>query len=429
MSGEPGTHEAAQAALGNQPSFEEMVRAVVEASRADTWTSLPVIVTKRSEDGHTISVKAAVKIPRRTDDNTIVYDELPEFQDIPINFSGGGGVVNTHPTKLGDEGWIDFSTRDHGVWRQQGSVQQPQDGQVNGLASGRFRPGARSDPRKIPDYNTEASESRTDDGRHRTITHPANGVKVTVNGGKQTLDVNAATGALEAVSKTLTLKSGTPTPGAPVNVADTVSRDLNEQLKGLAARVAQTEHHIAGVFDATSQMRAIAQTAIPGLAVLAPILNQNPAGLKMAADAIEGRAQAYLQVQVQQALAKFLSPNLAGLASLLPGNVEGLIQALTARIADLIARNPVLAAIDDLQRQADAILTRGASPEATAALLKPIRDEIARLTQASPAVGLLGDLSAQLQGLASQAGPGLNFLGPQQRLVQGVVKSLHLSET
>lgn len=163
MSSDPGSHDAAQAALGNQPSMEEVVRAVVSAMRAETFTSLPVIVTKKSEDGHVISVKAAVKIPQRQDDNTVTYVELPEFTEIPINWSGGGGHTHTFPTEVGDEGWIDFSTRGHGFWRTQGGVQQPQDGEVNGLGSGRFRPGARSDPRKLQGVSTTSAQTRTDD--------------------------------------------------------------------------------------------------------------------------------------------------------------------------------------------------------------------------------------------------------------------------
>ena len=163
MSGEPGSDQAAQAALGNQPSMEDMIRAVVEAVRAESFTNLPVIVTKASEDGHSISVKAAVKIPQRQDDNSVTYVELPELTNIPINFPGAGGITNTFPTKVGDEGWIDFSTRGHGFWRQQGGVQQPQDSEINGLGSGTFRPGARSDPNKLKGVSTTSAQTRTDD--------------------------------------------------------------------------------------------------------------------------------------------------------------------------------------------------------------------------------------------------------------------------
>ncbi len=161
----PGSHDAAQAALGNQPSMEEIIRAVAESMRADTWTSLPCIVTKRSEDGHSVSVKSAIKIPRRQDDGTITYDELPEFTDIAINFSGAGGVSHTFAIDEGDEGWIDFSARGHGYWRQQGGVQQPQDTRTHALSNGRFRPGARSDPRKLKGVSTTSSQIRTDDKR------------------------------------------------------------------------------------------------------------------------------------------------------------------------------------------------------------------------------------------------------------------------
>ena len=165
MSQNPGSHDAAQGALGNQPSLEETVRAVVEGMRADTWTSLPVIVSKASEDGHTISVRAAVKIPQRQDDGSITYVELPEFTDIPINWSGSGGITHTFPTKEGDEGWIDFSARGHGFWRQQGGVQQPQDTRTHALSNGRFRPGARSDPRKLQGVSNTSAQTRTDDKR------------------------------------------------------------------------------------------------------------------------------------------------------------------------------------------------------------------------------------------------------------------------
>jgi hypothetical protein len=159
----PGSHDAAQGALGNQPSLEETIRAVVEGLRADQWTSLPCIVTKASEDGHTISVKAAVKIPQRQDDGSITYVELPEFEGIPMNWPGAGGTTHTFGTKVGDEAWLDFSARGHGFWRQNGDVQPPQDLGTHALSNAVFRPGARSDPRKLKGVSTTSAQLRTDD--------------------------------------------------------------------------------------------------------------------------------------------------------------------------------------------------------------------------------------------------------------------------
>lgn len=405
---------------------EEEMRVIKEAVLSGLHIALPVRVTKDG-DGKTTSVQPTITRRQIMPDGTTKEVQYPVMEGLN-RFMSGGGITGTHPIKKDDEGMVIMTSRSFWNWREQGGTQAQVDARSHDLSDAIYVSGIRSKPRDLQDYNTEAAETRSDDGKHRTISHPKNGVKVTVNGGKQTLDVNAISGALEMVSKTVTLKAGMTLPGAPVNTANTTDRDLNEQLKGLAARVAQTEQHVAGLFDVTSRFRAIVQTQIPAVAAVASILNQDPSGLMMAATAIEGKAQAYLQQQMQQALAKFLSPNLAGLASLLSGGVEGLIANVQAQIANLVANNPVLATVDDLQRQVDAILIRGAAPDVTAAALKPIQDQIAQLTEANPVVGTLLNLNSQLQALTTQAGPGLNFLGPQQRLVQGVVKSLHLSE-
>ncbi|WP_267355601.1 MULTISPECIES: phage baseplate assembly protein [unclassified Methylobacterium] len=204
----------------------------------------------------------------------------------------------------------------------------------------------------------------------------------------------------------------------------TQSFELNEQLKGLAARVAQAEKNLHGLFDVTSKLREIAQAQIPGLAALAPILNQDPSGLKAMEGAIEAKAKAYLQEQVQQALQRFLNPNLAGLASLLSGKVEGLIAGLEQQIAGLIANNPVIAAVDDLTDELAALNASGGPEAAIAAKAAELTDQIQQLTGANPVIGQIANLRSTLQQLADQAGPALNFLEPQKRLVQGQTKSM-----
>ncbi|MET3485358.1 phage baseplate assembly protein [Methylobacterium sp. 1973] len=200
--------------------------------------------------------------------------------------------------------------------------------------------------------------------------------------------------------------------------------ELNEQLKGLAARVAQAEKNLHGLFDVTSKLREIAQTQIPGLAALAPILNQDPSGLKAMEAAIEAKAKAYLQEQVEQALQRFLNPNLAGLASLLSGNLEGLIAGLEAQIAGLIANNPVIGLVDDLVDELAALNASGGPEAAIAAKAAELTGQIEQLTGANLIIGQIASLRGRLQQLADQAGPALNFLEPQKRLVQGLTKSM-----
>lgn len=228
---------------------------------------------------------------------------------------------------------------------------------------------------------------------------------------------------INSTGKKVTITGGDDGSGRAVK-PDTANFELNEQLKGLAARVAQAEKNLHGLFDATSQLRAIAQTVIPGLSVLQPLLNQDPSGLPAMAAAIEGKAQAYLQQQVQQALQLFLNPNLAALESLLGGGIEGLIAAAQAQIANLIAANPVIGAVDDLVDELAALNASGGPVAAIAAKAADLQGQIDALTSVNPVIGQVAQLRSTLQGLLDQAGPGLNFLAPQQRLTQGQTKSM-----
>lgn len=163
MSDAPGSRDAAAAALGNQGTTEDLVRTLIDADRAEQWTSLPCIVVKKSADGHSVTLKSAVMVPQRQDDGSVTHVELPVFVDVPINFSGGGGYTHTFPLNAGDEGWVEVSTLGQGVWLQNGGVQQPQDIARHALSDVRFRPGARSDPRKLKGVSPTSAQTRTDD--------------------------------------------------------------------------------------------------------------------------------------------------------------------------------------------------------------------------------------------------------------------------
>jgi hypothetical protein len=203
--------------------------------------------------------------------------------------------------------------------------------------------------------------------------------------------------------------------------------ELQDQLKGLGAHVEQLAHTVHGLFDAASRMRMIAQGAIPGLAVLAPILNQDPSGLPVMAASIQAKAQAYLQQHVQEALDKFTSPTIGGVASVLSGGIEGLISAAEAEIASLISANPVVAQIDGLVDEL-ASLNASGSPATIAAMAPVIQGLIDKATAGNPVLAQVANLRSTLADLTASAGPGLGFLAPQQRMVQGLTRSLKLSQ-
>ncbi len=203
--------------------------------------------------------------------------------------------------------------------------------------------------------------------------------------------------------------------------------ELQDQMKGLGAHVEQLAHTVHGLFDVTSRLNNIAMGAIPALSQLAPILNQDPSGLPVMAAAIQAKAQAYLQQHVQEALGKFTSPTITGVSSVLSGGIEGLITAAQAEIASVMAANPVVATVDGLVAELAALNASG-SPVVVASMAPVIQGLIDAATAGNPVVAQVADLRSTLASLLTSAGPGLNFLAPQQRMVQGLSRSLKLSQ-
>ncbi len=203
--------------------------------------------------------------------------------------------------------------------------------------------------------------------------------------------------------------------------------ELQDQLKGLGAHVEQLAHTVHGLFDVTSRLNTIATGTIPALSQLAPILNQDPSGLPIMAAAIQGKAVAYLQQHVSEALAKFTSPTIGSISSVLSGGIEGLISAATAEIASVMAANPIVATVDGLVDEL-ATLTASATPAVVAQMAPVIQGLIDSTTAANPIIGQVANLRSTLASLLTSAGPGIGFLAPQQRMVQGLTKSLKLSQ-
>lgn len=208
---------------------------------------------------------------------------------------------------------------------------------------------------------------------------------------------------------------------------DTGNHELQDQLKGLGAHVEQLAHTVHGLFDVTSRLNTIALPVIPGLAQLAPILNQDPSGLPIMAQAIQGKAVAYLQQHAQEALAKFTSPTIGSISSVLSGGIEGLISAAEAEIASVMAANPVVALVDGLVDELAGLNASG-SPATIAVMAPTIQGLIDSATAINPVLGQVVNLRSTLASLMTSAGPGIGFLAPQQRMVQGLTKSLKLSQ-
>ncbi|MBP2494719.1 phage gp45-like [Methylobacterium sp. PvP062] len=230
--------------------------------------------------------------------------------------------------------------------------------------------------------------------------------------------------------KKVTITGGDDGSGRAVKPA-TDNFELNEQLKGLAARLSQVEDSHHALFDVVSKFRQNAEQVVPALVPVnaatqvTNALSGAPTGLDAMKALAEGKLTGYLQNALQRGLKAFLDPGrLMGMTSLLAGNVESLIAGLEAQIAGLIANNPVIGMVDDLVDELEALNASGGPEAAIAAKTAELTGQIEQLTGANPVIGQIANLRGRLQQLADQAGPAMNFLEPQKRLVQGQTKSM-----
>jgi hypothetical protein len=153
----------------------------VAASLHDHWVMMPVLVTKKG-DGSTTELQPAVKVKITLPDATTKMVTLPQLKDVPIHYPGGGKVTTTHPVEVKDPGIAVFSSLDYDPHFEKDGIQEPTDpSRVSHLSHGRFIPGGRPVPRKIPHVDPEEHHVRTLDATHTHAVGLA-GIKTKVTG-------------------------------------------------------------------------------------------------------------------------------------------------------------------------------------------------------------------------------------------------------
>lgn len=238
-----------------------------------------------------------------------------------------------------------------------------------------------------------------------------------------------STDATTVVGKTVGVTAGTKPETAG-------NHELNQQLKGVVAQLTQLKDSHHALFDIVSKLRANAESVVQGLAPLnaatqvTAALSGSPAGLAVMKALASGQLQAYFQNAIQTALQDFLNPaRMLGAASVLSGGVEGLIAQAQAQLANLIAANPVAAQVDGLLSRIEALADAPLAPDIAGAASAALQAQVDYLTRQNPVVGQVAQLRQALQALIDGAGPGLGFLAPQQRLVQGLTRSMLFSQS
>src|SRR5882672_3916934 len=137
---------------------QEGLRAVMDGRQAQTWTSLPGVVTAVDLTKHTVSVQptiqAVVVSPEGKRENTT----LPILVDVPLVWSRGGDCTTTFPIKVDDEVLVVFSSRCIDNWWENGGIQPQFEQRMHDLSDGFAIPGPFSQKTKIDNVSTTTAQ-------------------------------------------------------------------------------------------------------------------------------------------------------------------------------------------------------------------------------------------------------------------------------
>ena len=133
----------------------------------DLHTSLPGIIVSFNPATQQASIQPAIKrvfIARGAEEQILTPSPLPVLINVPIIFPRGGGFSLTFPVKQGDECLIMFCERSIDNWHQFGGVKSPTARRFHDLSDAVAYVGLSSLPNKIPDFNADDTELKSDNG-------------------------------------------------------------------------------------------------------------------------------------------------------------------------------------------------------------------------------------------------------------------------
>lgn len=170
---------------------EENIRAAIEQHMARMWTSAMGRIVSYDAVKQTASVQLTVKSFVKDENGKRKAVDIPILQDVPVQFPGSGGQTMTFPVAAGDEVMINFLSRASDAQQQSGGDQNPTDASVNSLSHPRAMLGFKSDPKKLSNVSTTATELRSDDGNTKISLSGAGGVGVSTD---KSVSIAAANG-------------------------------------------------------------------------------------------------------------------------------------------------------------------------------------------------------------------------------------------
>ncbi len=176
------------------PSESESLESIISQMLAQANFNLPGIVEEFNSDTQMAKVIPAIK-RKVVDGKKIEYVKMPIILNVPIVIPcvQMAGLLLTLPIRKGDEGTIFFSDRFIDNFVEKGGFQPPEccgadnkttEPRAHSLTDAQFFPGIITKPNAIPNWNTEAMELRTKDGKNYIRLGPGDyGIRLTTGGG------------------------------------------------------------------------------------------------------------------------------------------------------------------------------------------------------------------------------------------------------
>lgn len=153
--------------------FEQYIRAALFKWQSGIWTAMPAIVNKwnyPTTSQNTVAIVPAIQGLKQQDDGTWISQPMPQHDDVPVHYLGGGGTNGfwmTHPISQGDEGILVYASRAlDGFWQNGGVQPRPDYAQfrMHDLSDAMFIPSRLSDKKKLVNINQTKAQLRSLDG-------------------------------------------------------------------------------------------------------------------------------------------------------------------------------------------------------------------------------------------------------------------------
>lgn len=168
------------------PTLESAIEASIDGRMKEVHTSMPGKIN--SFDPATQLCEVELGIQRVFSNDRIV--NFPPLINVPVCIMRGGGFSNTFPIKAGNECLVLFSERSIDRWVASGQNNPPIDKRNHDLSDAVAIVGLSSQPNKVPSYDNNNYQLKSDDGKVSVTMRPDGTFTIISNDAK--IDINAA---------------------------------------------------------------------------------------------------------------------------------------------------------------------------------------------------------------------------------------------